>query len=635
VAVVNSGRTSLALLHNRATAVVVVGLLTALVVGTLALPAEALAGRQAAADGTLEVSTLQFEPANDAGSAFWMWVNVTNGGTEPVENVTASISGVQVLTPPGTTANSNPSLGRGASRSAQFDVAPGGSIAVTATITSRAPLARVRVVVSAPGGTTFTGTAGHSSSVSVAPSDVETAGAGNWTATVTQVAGVTAVTCSLAISVSYAAATPTERVDNISGGDAHSFRWMVQAGSAGDPPATAVVVVTATVPSAGGASQDLTYTAALGKPVVSGTGPAEGGSAAAVDFTEVLVVVVVWALVPLAWLGRFRGVGPLSPGSRLSGVVRGRTGRILEAPAPASVGAQMLRKVPEITLYFWIIKVLCTTVGETAADQLNGTSLAGPMALGLSGTNLLMMGLLVLALIFQFTYRSYVPTIYWIAVVLISVVGTLITDHLHDDLGMSLDALTVFFAVALAIVFAIWYSKERTLSIHSIYTRRREAFYWAAILATFALGTASGDLGLERLTAALGQVPSADDPTVMVALHPQAALMISAGIFGAVIGFCYMGWRYLKLNAVLMFWVAYIFTRPLGANIGDILTLTPEDGGMGLDKLAVNLVFFAAIVASVYYLTVTRKDVFEGDAQSPAEVTAQPVGAWVAAPPEE
>ncbi len=141
---------------------------------------------------------------------------------------------------------------------------------------------------------------------------------------------------------------------------------------------------------------------------------------------------------------------------------------------------------------------------------------------------------------------------------------------------------------------------------------------------------------MERLTAALGQAPSADDPTVMVALHPQAALIISAGIFGAVIGFCYLGWRYLKLNAVLMFWIAYIFTRPLGANIGDILTLSPADGGMGLDKVAVNLAFFALIVASVYYLTVTRKDVFKGDVQGPAGATSlSPAPARAAAQPDE
>src|SRR5690349_14823230 len=159
----------------------------------------------------------------------------------------------------------------------------------------------------------------------------------------------------------------------------------------------------------------------------------------------------------------------------------------------------MLRKVPEITLYFWIIKVLCTTVGETAADQLNTTSLAGTLAFGLRGTDFILTGLLTLALLFQFTYRKYIPSVYWIAVVLVSIVGTLITDHLHDDLGIGLDALTVVFAIALAVTFWVWYQKERTLSIHSIYTTRREGFYWAAILATFALGTAAGDFVLERL----------------------------------------------------------------------------------------------------------------------------------------
>ena len=155
---------------------------------------------------------------------------------------------------------------------------------------------------------------------------------------------------------------------------------------------------------------------------------------------------------------------------------------------------QILNKVPQITLYFWIIKILCTTVGETGADYLNTT-----LNLGLTGTSIVMGILLIIILFFQFRSKKYVPAIYWLAVVFISVVGTLITDNLTDNLGVSLEITTVVFAIALAITFVIWYISEKTLSIHKINTIKREAFYWLAILFTFALGTAGGDLVAESL----------------------------------------------------------------------------------------------------------------------------------------
>ena len=154
---------------------------------------------------------------------------------------------------------------------------------------------------------------------------------------------------------------------------------------------------------------------------------------------------------------------------------------------------RMLNKVPEVTFYFWIIKVLCTTVGETGADYLNTT-----LHFGLNGTSLVMGGLLVIVLFFQFKARKYAPAIYWLAVVLISVVGTLITDNLTDKLGVSLRDTTFVFSIVLALTFAVWYVVEKTLSVHSIVTTRREAFYWLAILFTFALGTAAGDLTAEK-----------------------------------------------------------------------------------------------------------------------------------------
>src|SRR3954463_14181869 len=155
---------------------------------------------------------------------------------------------------------------------------------------------------------------------------------------------------------------------------------------------------------------------------------------------------------------------------------------------------QMLNKVPEITLYFWAIKILCTTVGETASDYLTDN-----VGLGLTNTTFITGALLIATLVFQFRARRYVAWIYWLAVVLISVVGTQITDNLTDNAGVSLVTTTVAFSIALAVVFAVWYRVEGTLSIHTIYTTRREAFYWLAVLFTFALGTAAGDLTAERL----------------------------------------------------------------------------------------------------------------------------------------
>jgi len=242
----------------------------------------------------------------------------------------------------------------------------------------------------------------------------------------------------------------------------------------------------------------------------------------------------------------------------------------------------MLCKVPEVTIYFWIIKIMATTVGETAADFLNTN-----LNLGLTGTSCAMGVLLAAVLVVQFKAREYVPPIYWLAVVLISVVGTLITDNLTDNFGVSLWTTTVIFAVALAITFAVWYSVEKTLSIHSIYTTGREAFYWAAILFTFALGTAAGDLIAENMN--LG--------------YWKSALM-----FGAVIGLVVIAWRYLNLNAVTAFWMAYILTRPLGASVGDFLSQPTADGGLGLGTAATSAIFLATILGVVVYLVKTKKD---------------------------
>src|SRR5215468_5260539 len=234
---------------------------------------------------------------------------------------------------------------------------------------------------------------------------------------------------------------------------------------------------------------------------------------------------------------------------------------------------QMLNKVPEITLYFWIIKVLCTTVGETAADYLNSN-----LGLGLSGTSYVMSAVLIVALIAQFGTRRYRPGVYWLAVVLISVVGTLISDNLVDGYGVPLQTTTIIFGVALAVTFAVWYWSERTLSIHTIFTTRREAFYWLAVLFTFALGTSAGDYLSEQL--ALGY-------------------LTALGLFAAAIALVAILHFAFRMNAILSFWLAYILTRPLGASIGDYMAQPKADGGLGLGTTVTSFIFLAVILALV------------------------------------
>ncbi|MEO8215545.1 MAG: hypothetical protein ABI718_00515 [Acidobacteriota bacterium] len=250
--------------------------------------------------------------------------------------------------------------------------------------------------------------------------------------------------------------------------------------------------------------------------------------------------------------------------------------------APSSFGRTMLSKVPEVTLYFWVVKVLCTTVGETAADLLNEN-----LHLGLTGTTVVMGILLVIALIVQFRTARYAPAIYWLVVVFLSVFGTLITDNLTDNLHVPLTTTSIIFAVALAIVFATWYWFEKSLSIHSIYTTRRESFYWLAILFTFALGTAVGDLVAEQF---------------------KVGYLLSAGIFAAIIAIVALAHFRFGANAILSFWIAYIVTRPLGASLGDYLSQYPKDGGLGLGAVVTSVIFLAAILIVVTYLAVTKKD---------------------------
>ena len=258
-----------------------------------------------------------------------------------------------------------------------------------------------------------------------------------------------------------------------------------------------------------------------------------------------------------------------------------------------AVGRTMLNKVPEVTLFFWVIKIMCTTVGETAADYLNDS-----LGFGLTKTTIVSGALLVVLLVVQFRLRRYVPVAYWSVVVVISVFGTLITDNMTDAYNVSLTVSTPIFAVILAIVFASWYAVERTLSIHTIFTTRREAFYWLAILFTFALGTAAGDLVAEKLS--LGYGPS---------------IAIWGGLIAAIAAAHYV-WG---LNAVLAFWMAYILTRPLGASIGDFMSQhSHKYGGLGLGTTGTSYIFLGCILALVTFLTVTKRDQTQREAEAAA-----------------
>ncbi len=241
----------------------------------------------------------------------------------------------------------------------------------------------------------------------------------------------------------------------------------------------------------------------------------------------------------------------------------------------------MLNKVPQITLIFWIIKVLATTVGETAADFLSET-----LKLGLSGTSYVMGAILLIVLFIQFKCKRYIPAIFWLAVVLLSVVGTLISDNLVDNLGVSLLTTTILFGTALILVFIVWYFSEKSLSVDSINTTKRELFYWSAILFTFALGTSAGDLIAE--SSGFG--------------YAYAALL-----FAGIIVLVFMAYKFLKLNAILSFWIAYILTRPLGASLGDLLSQPVKDGGLGLGTTVTSIVFLVIILILVIYLTIQQK----------------------------
>ncbi|MGV9242455.1 COG4705 family protein [Streptomyces sp. NPDC003710] len=245
---------------------------------------------------------------------------------------------------------------------------------------------------------------------------------------------------------------------------------------------------------------------------------------------------------------------------------------------------ELLNKVPEVTVWFWVIKILCTTVGESFADWIDMN-----LGVGLINTALIFTVVLAGVLGWQLGTERYIPFVYWLTVVVVSVTGTLYTDILTDNQGVPLALSSSVFAGVLAVVFGIWYARERTLSVHSITTRPRELFYWLAVLVTFALGTATGDWTLD-----------------LTGWTPGVSVLLPLGLIVAIV----LAWR-LGANAVLSFWLAYILTRPLGANLGDWLGSPGGDGGLGLGTAVTSVIFLAAILATVLYLTLSRSDVIE------------------------
>lgn len=238
-------------------------------------------------------------------------------------------------------------------------------------------------------------------------------------------------------------------------------------------------------------------------------------------------------------------------------------------------------KVPEITAYFWITKILTTGMGEVFSDYLVH-NLNPLVAIALGGIGL------IASLLLQISVRRYEACIYWLAVVAVSIFGTMAADGLHGGLGISFLASTIFFVVVQAIIFVVWYAVEKTLSIHSIYTRRRETFYWATVLGTFALGTAAGD---------------------MTASTMHLGYFTSGVLFAVLIAIPALAYRLFGLNEIFTFWFAYIMTRPLGASFSDWMAASPARGGLGLGSGPVSLGLTVVIVVIVGYLAITHKDV--------------------------
>jgi uncharacterized membrane-anchored protein len=251
------------------------------------------------------------------------------------------------------------------------------------------------------------------------------------------------------------------------------------------------------------------------------------------------------------------------------------------AARPLHRALHAARKVPEVTIFFWIIKLLTTGMGETTSDYLV-FNINPYVAVALGGFGL------AVALLLQLVVRRYIAWIYWLAVLMVAIFGTMIADVIHIVLHVPYLVSSVCFAVALAIIFVAWFASERTLSIHSIYTFRRELFYWATVMATFALGTAVGDMTASTL---------------------HLGYFVSGLLFAALFALPALGYRLFGLNAIFAFWFAYVMTRPFGASFADWFGKAPSFSGLGLGTGLISLVLAVLIAGLVGYLTVTHKDI--------------------------
>jgi uncharacterized membrane-anchored protein len=247
---------------------------------------------------------------------------------------------------------------------------------------------------------------------------------------------------------------------------------------------------------------------------------------------------------------------------------------------------ELVNRVARLGILFWVIKILSTTVGETAADYFSVN-----LNLGLTLTAIIMGVITIGVTYWNFKQKKYFPPAYWLLIVMMSIEGTLITDLLVEKLNVSIYTLDIVFTVAMGLLFYFWYKKEHTLSIHSINNDKREIFYWLIVLTTFALGTGVGDTVSEHLN--FGYLNS---------LILFGSIFILSGILA----------YYKVISGVVAFWIAFIVTRPIGASLGDLLIQQPKDGGLGISLIIINIIFFVVIIACVIYLTMTQAKSIDG-----------------------
>jgi uncharacterized membrane-anchored protein len=271
----------------------------------------------------------------------------------------------------------------------------------------------------------------------------------------------------------------------------------------------------------------------------------------------------------------------------------------LDPRNPQSSTRRALTKVPMIIAFFWFTKVATTAFGESASDALNGLPTGPALAIPL-----MLIGL-VWTLRRQFRRDRYDAWTYWSVVVMVAIFGTSAADALHVGLGVPYLISTIFYAIVLAVVFFVWHRSEGTLSIHSITTKRREAFYWATVLATFALGTACGD---------------------MTATTLHIGYLGSGFMFLGLIAIPWLGHRYLGLNEVFAFWMAYVLTRPLGASFADWMAVEPSRGGLGLGAGGASLILLAVVLLCIRRLATTKIDVLVEDVDLEGDMDSEDGG---------